>query len=167
MLIIVMMRKGVGAIYKQLAKAIHPDLEQDLALKIEKEELMKKLTTAHEQNDLHTLLSLELEWMNRSENAYDRVKLQTEDQLKIYNSILKKQIEDLEERIEDVFVHPKYISIFSFFREGIQEGNYHPQMMQKVFIEGARHFETVIKDLQSPDATHHIRELIVFKHTVG
>lgn len=39
-----MQKQNLGQIYKQLAKVIHPDLEQDEELKNEKVELMKKLT---------------------------------------------------------------------------------------------------------------------------
>lgn len=45
-------KKSVGSIYKQLAKAFHPDLETDEAVKLQKEDIMKQLTVAHEKNDL-------------------------------------------------------------------------------------------------------------------
>lgn len=104
-------KKGLGTIYKQLAKAFHPDLEQDLEQKVEKEALMKRLTSAYEDNDLHTLLSLEIEWMNRSE---EEAKNQTDEQIKIYNSILKDQVETLQENMQMVILNPKYLPLQSY-----------------------------------------------------
>ena len=46
--------KDISKLYKQLARVFHPDLEQDLKRKLEKEDLMKQLTTAYEKGDLHT-----------------------------------------------------------------------------------------------------------------
>ena len=41
------------------------DLEPDEELKAGKEELMKQLTVAYENNDHHALLRLELEWLQK------------------------------------------------------------------------------------------------------
>lgn len=104
-------KEGLNSIYKQLAKAFHPDLEQDPEQRIAKQELMKKLTTAYDNKDLHTLLSLEMEWMNGLDKENKR---QTENQLKIYNSLLKEQINTLEGEIEMAILHPKYLPIHSY-----------------------------------------------------
>ncbi len=104
-------KKGLASIYKQLAKALHPDLEQDPFQKAEKEMLMKKLTNAYENDDLHTLLTLEIEWMNRVGNEENSTRLSSDAQLKIYNSILKDQIEDLQNRFETLLCHPQYMPI--------------------------------------------------------
>ena len=57
---------------------------------------MKRLTSAYDNGDLHALLLLEMEWMNRTSG---QGKVQSDDQLKIYNSLLKDQIASLEENI--------------------------------------------------------------------
>ena len=101
-------KKGVSTIYKQLAKVFHPDLEQDPIMKIKKEELMKKLTRANDDNDLHALLSLQRSYMSE-ENGFS-IK-QTDDQLKIYNSILKEQVDELKKDTEFLRHHPKYFPI--------------------------------------------------------
>ena len=44
-----------------LAKMLHSDLETDETLKLEREELMKKVTAAYQDKDLNTLLKLEIE----------------------------------------------------------------------------------------------------------
>ncbi len=97
--------KNIASIYKQLARVFHPDLEQDPARKLEKEDIMKQLTSAYEQGDLHTLLRLELEWLHKEEDNLEKL---SDDKLKIYNQALKEQIEDLEIEIELSAQHPRY-----------------------------------------------------------
>lgn len=120
--------KGLSPIYKQLVKVLHPDLEQDPLQKKEKEELMKKLTSAYENNDLHTLLSLEMQWMtHRSEKDES---LTSDEQVKIYNSILKDQVTTLEENFALLIHHPKYTPIRDFIKEFD-----HPKMLMKMELE--------------------------------
>lgn len=109
-----MQKKSMNAIYKQLAKALHPDLEFDPEKKAKKEEQMKRLTVAYEEGDLPTLLELEQEWIESSER---HSAAGASDQLKIYNSILKQQIEIAKDRIEMLFLHPRYLPIQQFYGE--------------------------------------------------
>jgi hypothetical protein len=105
-------KKGLSKIYKELAKALHPDLESDPVVKAEKEALMKKLTLAYENQDLHTLLSLEITWMNRSASNESDSRFQIgEEQLKIYNAILKDQVKSLEVELNYLFTHPRYFDM--------------------------------------------------------
>jgi len=97
--------KSISRIYKQLAKVLHPDLEQDAELKVHKELQMRELTTAYEKNDLHTLLRLELEWIQKEEANLEKL---TDDKLKIYNEVLKEQIADLEAESFSLMQHPRY-----------------------------------------------------------
>lgn len=104
-------KKGLSKIYKQLARVLHPDLERDPLLKAEKEELMKKLTVAYDNQDLHTLLSLEITWMNRNAENENDSHVQADEQLKIYNALLKEQTKSLEEELNVLFRHPRYFDI--------------------------------------------------------
>lgn len=103
--------KNISSIYKQLAKIFHPDLEQDPNLKLQKEELMKQLTNAYEKKDLHTLLRLELIWIQNEEN--DPANL-TDQKLLIYNEVLREQILEVEEEIQDIYMHPRYEPLQKF-----------------------------------------------------
>jgi hypothetical protein len=103
--------KNISSIYRQLAKAFHPDLEQDEELKIEKEHLMKELTVAYENNDLHTLLKLEISWIQKEENNPDKL---SDDKLKIYNEVLKEQVQELENEIHMLLQHPRYQALQKF-----------------------------------------------------
>jgi hypothetical protein len=103
--------KSINSIYKQLAKILHPDIEQDPDLKLQKEELMKKLTTAYKSGDLHTLLALELQWIQKEGMDIDKL---TDDKLRLYNDSLKQQISDLEEEINQLLHHPRYQPLHPF-----------------------------------------------------
>ena len=50
--------RDLKRLFKDLAVKLHPDLEQDPTLKLEKEELMKSLTQARDKNDYTELLRL-------------------------------------------------------------------------------------------------------------
>ncbi len=90
--------KSVRGLYLDLVKALHPDREPDEAEKIRKTELMKKVTVAYEQNELLTLLRLQMEL-----NHIDQTHLENlaEDQLKTYNKLLREQVAELDGQLYD------------------------------------------------------------------
>ena len=98
-------KKSIATIYRQLARALHPDLESNAELRQRKTLLMQELTTAYRHNDLHTLLRLELEWIQRERTDLDRL---TDEKLAIYNDVLKEQADDLRDEIEALPYHPRY-----------------------------------------------------------
>src|SRR5262249_2965949 len=98
-------KKNITSIYRQLAKVLHPDLESDEARRQSKVALMQELTTAYHRNDLHTLLRLELEWIQREEGNLERL---TDEKLAIYNQVLKDQLFELNLEIDGLAYHPRY-----------------------------------------------------------
>ena len=105
--------KSIRSIYITLAKILHPDTETDDEKKLEKEELMKKVTVAYDQKDLTTLLKLEMEWVHKTSEHLEKL---TEDKLKIYISTLKQQVMELQnERIQMAY-HPRYELIIEYTR---------------------------------------------------
>jgi hypothetical protein len=104
-------KKTVATIYKQLARVLHPDLELDSELKDQKQILMQELTVAYRNNDMHTLLRLELEWIQREEGNIERL---TEEKLAVYNQTLKEQVQNLEQELNDLPCHPRYQPIADF-----------------------------------------------------
>lgn len=150
-------KKGLGTVYKQLAKTLHPDLEQDPTLKSKKEKIMKRLTSAYENNDLHELLSIEIDWMGQTENAGGQEKMQSDEQLKIYNSILKDQITDLELKLEMSHLNPKYISISNYVAQGIPDGLFKMKRLIEGIKKDLTHFRKAINDLHAPNAIDIIR----------
>ncbi len=103
--------KNISAIYRQLAKVLHPDLEPDMSVKAEKETLMKQLTEAYQNNDLHTMLRLELLWVQKEENNPEKL---TEEKLDIYNHVLKDQVKDLEDELTALPEHPRFMPLQKF-----------------------------------------------------
>lgn len=98
-------KKDVGGLYRQLAKLLHPDLEQDPVQRAEKEAAMKELTTAYKNSDLHGLLRLEVAWIAREQADASRL---TDAKLAVYNRVLKEQVAELEEALAAVITHPRY-----------------------------------------------------------
>jgi hypothetical protein len=103
--------KSLSTIYKELAKELHPDLEQNPQVRKEKEEIMKRLTAAYDNKDLTTLLVIRSEWVDNESGSASCL---SEETFKVYNSILKDQIKKLQFEHETLFMNPRYIEIFPF-----------------------------------------------------
>lgn len=100
-----MRKKSLATIYRQLAKALHPDLEPDPERRERKVALMQELTTAYHDNDLHSLLRLELAWLQREEGDIERL---TDEKLAVYNQVLKEQADELQWELDELPYHPRY-----------------------------------------------------------
>jgi len=100
--------KNIRSIYISLVKVLHPDTEQDEALKVQKNELMKKVTTAYETKDISTLLRLEAEWISQTTDRLDSL---TEDTLKLYNETLYQRLQELEYKKFMLHRNPAYEKI--------------------------------------------------------
>lgn len=106
-------KRSVRSIYMSLAKLLHPDTEMDEILKKEKEEIMKEVTTAYNENDLSTLLKLELRWVVKENDHLEKL---TDDTLKIYISVLKTQVKDLEMEKAMQLNNPVYQTVVPLLR---------------------------------------------------
>ncbi|MDO4682454.1 MAG: hypothetical protein Q4B17_06645 [Lautropia sp.] len=93
--------QSMQVIFRRLASALHPDREPDPAERERKTALMQRITLAYREGRLLDLLELQLE-----AEGVDIQKVQglADDQLKLYNQVLKRQSEQLEEEIIDVEV---------------------------------------------------------------
>lgn len=103
--------KSIRSIYITLAKILHPDSETDPKLKIEKEEIMKRVTLAYDQKDLTTLLRLELEWVHKETKHLEKI---SDDKLKIYISALKEQIYELFQKKQMIGIDPRFEGISDY-----------------------------------------------------
>jgi hypothetical protein len=90
------LKKSLRQLYTALVKRLHPDAEQDEALKQEKTEAMKQVTQAYESNDLKVLLELHVQYNLMEENQLSAVK---DDELKIYVEVLTKQKGELQDEL--------------------------------------------------------------------
>jgi hypothetical protein len=101
-------KTSLTSIYRRLAKVLHPDLERDPVAREEKSARMQELTRAHAEQDLHTLLRLELEWLQQAGGQASRL---ADDTLGIYNDALKQQIAELDFEQSVLLDHPKYAEV--------------------------------------------------------
>lgn len=83
-------------IYRKLVSTLHPDRETDADERSRKTGLMKQINKAYEDNDLLTLLTLqmEVEQINTSTLA-----ALPEQRLKHYNEVLREQLRTLQDEI--------------------------------------------------------------------
>ncbi len=88
--------QSVRALYRDLVKALHPDLEPDEAEKIRKTALLQRVTAAYENNELLTLLRLQLE-LQRLDPAH--LETLADAQLAPYNKLLRDQVTELEQTL--------------------------------------------------------------------
>lgn len=104
-------KRDLKSLYKQLAKALHPDLEADPELKIHKETWMKRLTTAYADGDLRALLQIELEWLGEEAS---NLAAAGDEKLKVYCAVLKEQIREQKKRTEWLCDEPQYFTLRRF-----------------------------------------------------
>jgi hypothetical protein len=104
-------KRNIASIYKQLARVLHPDFECDGERRQQKVQLMQELTEAYRQKDLHTLLRLEMQWIENEGDDLDRL---TEEKLSVYIEVLQGQVQGLEARLRDLLFHPRYRPVVVF-----------------------------------------------------
>lgn len=97
--------RDLKSLFKQLAKAFHPDLEPDPLLKEHKKVWMQRLNTAYAANDLREMLQLEMEWLGE-----EATNLATagDQKLQVYCMVLKEQIADLKRQTHFLPNEPQY-----------------------------------------------------------
>jgi hypothetical protein len=150
-------QRSISVIYKQLARLLHPDLEQDPALRIQKETLMKRVTGAYQAGDLHTLLSLELEWLQGEGQDVGRL---TNEKLAVYNEVLRDQIAELEVERTMLLGHPRYHVMHKYFA-GPKDVKL--KRLQKQAIEvrlGCESIQACVRGLAEPDAVRVLTGLL-------
>ncbi len=149
-------KKSANVIYRQLAKIFHPDLESNLDKKKEKEELMQKLTTAYANSDLYTLLLLEMEWLESSNQEKSR------EQLQLYNAMLKEQTENLQDKIDILFMHPKYAKLQTFYPDEFTNIALLKKAQQEIKTD-LKEVKEVIQDLQRPNGHQIMKNWLIQK----
>ncbi len=149
--------RDLGNLYRQLAKLLHPDLEQDPVLRAEKESDMKELTTAHKQRDLHTLLRLELKWIAREDARIDQL---TDSKLAIYNQVLREQLEDLRRQLNRLHQEPRYQSIQELFfpMTGVMYAT--PQSITQGIDPQIEWYDSLLKGLNQPSPVFPIDQVL-------
>jgi hypothetical protein len=120
-------KKSLRSIYVSLAKLLHPDTEPDENLRIEKEEIMKKVTTAYDKKDMMELLRIEMQWVNTHKQSLDNTDVNT---VAIYVQLLKDQVQQLEYELDMVYNNPKHAQVLEY-------KSYHENMAKLLVMETA------------------------------
>ncbi len=149
--------RDLGNLYRQLAKLLHPDLEQDPGLRAEKETDMKELTTAHKQRDLHTLLRLELKWIAHEDARIDQL---TDTKLAIYNQVLREQLQDLRRQVDSLHYEPRYNSIRDLIFPMTGTLLVSPKGMAAELVELNDWYDSLLKGLNQPSPVFHIDQVL-------
>jgi hypothetical protein len=151
-------QKSISTLYKQLAKFFHPDLEQDAALRAEKEILMKELTVAYEEKNLHAMLMLELQWIHKENEHLAQL---TDEKLNVYLQLLREQEGTLEQQKRMMFASPQYSVLVNEFGHSITRM---PVQYLTMEIENLLDYKNGLADtiakLESRDGQRHISEMI-------
>lgn len=150
-------QRDLGTLYKQLAKMLHPDLEQDPLLRGEKEAAMKRLTTAYKDRDLHAILRLELEWISREQADAARL---TEEKLRVYNSILKEQATELQERVYQVAMHPRFSPLARYAHPIFGSGSLDAASIRGQLMDNLSDMTRSVEVLGGPRALEQVRVMI-------
>jgi hypothetical protein len=98
-------KRDLKSLFKQLAKAFHPDLEPDPLLRQHKQSWMQRLNTAYETGDLREMLQLEMEWLGEEAS---NLATAGDEKLKVYCMVLKEQISDLKRQTHELRRQPQY-----------------------------------------------------------
>ncbi|WP_187263713.1 J domain-containing protein [Pontibacter beigongshangensis] len=85
--------KASRRIYTELVKQLHPDKEQDETQRAWKEEVIKEVTLAYNNDDFFELLRLQMEFLQDKSRTLEEM---PEEQLKYYVKLLNDQVHELQ-----------------------------------------------------------------------
>lgn len=115
--------KTVKKVYKELVVELHPDKEMDDVKRAEKTALMQQVTEAYQNDDLFTLLSIQLVQIDGTDNTN-----LSDEKVEYFNTMLLNQARELEQQKKDL---------------GHQAGL--PRLLIQVL--GKKRFDTVSKEI--------------------
>jgi hypothetical protein len=130
-------KKSFKTIYTDLMKAFHPDTETDPDLKLEKEEISKKITLAYGSQDYFTLLRLEAEYLAGNE---ERIQTLPKNQLGIYLKMLSEQKAILKQQKDGLLQTYPLVYNWIFGRR---------QPLKAMLTQQKREFEMVKQELKN------------------
>lgn len=90
---------SIREVYRKLASALHPDRERDPVEQQRKAALMQRVNQAYASKSLLDLLELQLELEHIDQAALENL---SEDRLRHWNSILKEQLNGLDQELAEI-----------------------------------------------------------------
>ncbi|OON66910.1 hypothetical protein [Hymenobacter sp. CRA2] len=143
------LQAGTKAVYRQLARANHPDLERDPELARQKTERMQRITRAYEADDLYALLQL------LAEHTALEADTESDELLLRYTRALQQQQNELKLRVQQL----KYGDKNAFMGTGKKQ-EAELRMIKRELRAEAEYLDLVQKAVQEPeDLRQLLREL--------
>ena len=149
--------KDIGTLYRQLAKLLHPDLEQDPVRRGEKEAAMKELTTAYKANDLHALLRMEIQFITREQADAARL---SDEKLSLYISVLKEQVASLKDSLLSVGNHPRYSPLHRYLSPFDPRPRFEGAQTRSRLRATLQSVESFLTHLRVPNALDELRAVL-------
>jgi hypothetical protein len=140
--------RDLKSLFKQLAKAFHPDLEPDPLLKEHKKVWMQRLNAAYAISDLREMLQLEMEWLGE-----EATNLATagDQKLQVYCMVLKEQITDLKRQTYRLVFEPQYGPLHRF-RDPYYGTIASPVSIKRELQDELSHHQKMLKVLSANNA---------------
>lgn len=151
-------QKSISNLYRQLAKLLHPDLEQDEMRQAEKLGLMQQVIRAYEAKDLHTLLLLEMKWIH---NEQGHLQTLADEKLVLYLQLLREQAKELEQEKWQMINHPRYGVLVDSYGYRISTNPIKAVQNDLVGLSSEykkQRFD--IEQLQTPQAVQHLKTMV-------
>ncbi len=138
--------RDIKSLYKQLAKALHPDLEPDPTLRAHKEIWMKRLTAAYSGGDLRDMLEIEMEWLGEESGNLAQA---SDSKLRAYSMVLKEQIATFGRQIAELASEPQYSPLTRFVNRFTGRLGAH-ETVKREMQKALRVRRALVKDLAAP-----------------
>jgi hypothetical protein len=149
-------KDSLGAVYRRLAKALHPDFERDPGEREKKSRIMQEITAAYAKGNLHALLQLELEWLGGPSGEAARLSL---EKLRAYTELLKQQATELAEEVQSLRLHPRYAVLILEGPLGLPMVIDGPREVERLDTINAQ-LRAALERLSSRDALEEVRGAI-------
>ena len=157
----------INKLFKELAKLIHPDREQNPELRIKKENLMKELSNARDNSDIADILRIKMLVDELLPNNTNELSL-NDSSIKRFVNIIKSKIADLEKTIRqkahsfpfELTVNPKFLSpkmIQNHIKSQLKTltlNNNDVEMEIDALRENPRFIRDLIEDYQFMDSSY-------------
>ena len=131
--------QSMREVFRQLASALHPDREPDAQERERKTALMQRVNQAYANQDLLTLLSLQLELEHIDQDSINTL---AQDRIQHYNRVLSKQSEEIADELRGLQ--------FNFCMEFQIEpfGGLRPQDLGEIMDSNTQKYEQRVQQIQ-------------------
>jgi len=110
------MSGSIKSLYRKLVKSIHPDLEQDDQARLQKTNILKKVTSAYEDNDIYELVKIMAE--HKLHDGNDIFNEEDSEILLTYNKLLDEKLKRLKDKEDEIKYNGRLAFVYRNFYSG-------------------------------------------------